>query len=345
MLYEHIETKEFGITHEMLLRLLPNTSFPVGISEIGKYKKYEKVDRPVVSETQTVVEVAPVNGVQTWLVSDKEESLSYIASLKTSMKAKITEKRWAVESGGLSFPNGVSVKTAKDDQDRILAVIINAERNGIEEIDFKADSGWVKISLFALKQLAKELTYFVQNCFKTEKYHHGYIDSLSNANEICNYNYQTGWSYSPSTESTEVINFYTMALNDVITLLYSNFIFPKIENNILSVTKDKFLDAQALVDKTFYGMKDLTPSQFYYLLAKSGLDNAIQVLLPPLKTEDLNKYSKYKSFLYGARFYEFSKALHMYNDIKPKILTVNSELNFTIEQLKTLWEEAKGVEV
>ena len=43
----------------------------------------------------------------------------------------------------------------------------------------------------------------------------------------------------------------------------------------------------------------------------SGLDSAIQILLPPLKIEDLNKYSKYKSFLYGARFYEFSKALHI----------------------------------
>lgn len=69
------------------------------------------------------------------------------------------------------------------------------------------------------------------------------------------------------------------------------------------------------------------------------------LLLPPLKIEDLNKYSKYKSFLYGARFYEFSKALHMYNNIKPKILTVNSELNFSTEQLKILWEEAKRVEI
>ena len=77
----------------------------------------------------------------------------------------------------------------------------------------------------------------------------------------------------------------------------------------------------------------------------SGLDSAIQILLPPLKIEDLNKYSKYTSFLYGARFYEFSKALHMYNDIKPKILTVNSELNSSTEQLKILWEEAKRVEI
>ena len=36
---------------------------------------------------------------------------------------------------------------------------------------------------------------------------------------------------------------------------------------------------------------------------------------------------------------------YIYNDIKPKILTVNSELNFSTEQLKILWEEAKRVEI
>lgn len=343
MLYENTETKEFGITHDMLVNLLPSVSFPVGISNIGKYKRYERTDRPNISDTQIVREISPVDGIQTWEVVSKEESEEYIASLKSSMKAKITEKRWLVESGGLSLPNGINIKTAKDDQDRILSVIINAERNGIDEIDFKADSGWVKISLFALKQLAKELTYFVQHCFKTEKYHHGFIDSLSTPTEICEYNYQDGWTYSSIQDSTEVLNLYSLSIVDVLTLLYSNFIFPKTIGNTLLVTKDKYKDAQGLLDKTYYGVKDILPSQFYYLLAKSGLDDAIQVLLPPLKEEDLNKYSKYKSYLYGARFYEFSKAIEMYTDIKVKILAVNSNLDFTIEQLKTLWLEASQV--
>lgn len=343
MLYENTETKEFGITHDMLVNLLPGVSFPVGISNIGKYKKYERTDRPNISDTQIVREISPVDGVQTWEVVDKEESEEYIALLKSTMKAKITEKRWSVESGGLSFPNGINVKTAKDDQDRILAVIINAERNGIEEIDFKAESGWVKISLFALKQLAKELTYFVQHCFKTEKYHHGFIDSLSVPTEICEYDYHDGWTYSSTEDSTEVLNLYSLSIVDVITLLYSNFIFPKTIDTELLVTKDKYTNAQALIDKTYYGVKDINPTQFYYLLAKSGLDDAIQTLLPPLIVENITKYSKYKSYLYGARFYEFSKAIEMYTDIKTKILTVNSDLDFTVEQLKTLWLEASQV--
>ncbi|MEG0915326.1 MAG: [Fe-Fe] hydrogenase large subunit C-terminal domain-containing protein, partial [Christensenellaceae bacterium] len=45
---------------------------------------------------------------------------------------KITQKRKETEVGGLLFPNGVSIKTSKEDQDRILSVIVNAERNGID---------------------------------------------------------------------------------------------------------------------------------------------------------------------------------------------------------------------
>lgn len=343
MLSEHIETKEFGITHDMLVSRLPHVSFPYGIQEIDKYKAYTRTDKPQVTDAQVVVEVVPVEGVQTWLVSAKEATEEYLTILKTAVKAKVTEKRWAVESGGLSFPNGVRVKTAKDDQDRMLSVIINAERNGIEEIDFKADSGWTKISIFALKQLAKELTYFVQHCFTMEKYHHGYVDSLTTAAEICSYDFSTGWEYSSTAESTKVLNIYNLNIVDVTTLLYSNFIFSKVENSTMLVTEGKFVDAQALIDKTYYGVPDLIPAQFYYLLAKSGLDDAIQELLPPLRTENISKYSKYKSYLYGARFYEFSKAFEMYTDIKAKILAVDSSLDFTVLQLKTLWLEASQV--
>ena len=51
----------------------------------------------------------------------------------------------------------------------------------------------------------------------------------------------------------------------------------------------------------------------------------------------------YKSYLNGARFYEFSKAYHMYLDIKAKILVVDSSLDFNVDQLKLLWIEASNI--
>ena len=64
------------------------------------------------------------------------------------------------------------------------------------------------------------------------------------------------------------------------------------------------------------------------------------MLLTSLQSEDLNKYAMYKAYLSGARYYEFSKAYLMYLDIKSKILTINSELDFNLSELKTLWLEA-----
>lgn len=51
----------------------------------------------------------------------------------------------------------------------------------------------------------------------------------------------------------------------------------------------------------------------------------------------------HKAYLSGARYYEFSKALAMYTDIKDKILLVDDTLNFTQQQLKDMWAEVKAV--
>ena len=49
------------------------------------------------------------------------------------------------------------------------------------------------------------------------------------------------------------------------------------------------------------------------------------------------------AYLNGSRYYEFSKALAMYMDIKDKILLVDDTLDFTEQQLKDMWIEAKAV--
>ena len=355
-LYYNKVTQEFGVSFDRLnTEFFPNTSLMINIEAIDDWVSYTQLDRPTVQLYQTVVEGVPTftetvdpvtqeivlsNGMQNWVVTDKIIDATLLTELRTFAKAKITQKRKETEVGGLLFPNGVSIKTSKEDQDRILSVIINAERNGIEEIDFKADSGWVKISIFALIQMAKELTFFVQHCFNVEKMNHEAIELLTDPIAIVNYSNDLSWEYLIESVNTEPLVIYDMSFEDVMTVLYSNFIFPTQQGVDVLISPIQKINAQALIDKTYYGMKDLTPTQFYYLLANSGLDDAIDVLLPPLRTENLSKYSMYKSYLNGARFYEFSKAYHMYLDIKVKILAVNPLLDYTLEQLKTLWLEA-----
>ena len=140
-----------------------------------------------------------------------------------------------------------------------------------------------------------------------------------------------------------MLNIYDLNKAQVILHLMRNGILAKIENDAIALNSSKINEAQTLVDKMYFKMPDLLPTQFYFLLAKSGLDNAINTLLTPLQSEDLNKYAMYRAYLSGARYYEFSKALAMYTDIKDKILLVDESLDFTIEQLKELWVEAKAI--
>ena len=98
--------------------------------------------------------------------------------------------------------------------------------------------------------------------------------------------------------------------------------------------------AQSVIDRMYYGMVDLLSTQFYFLLAKSGLDTAIDTLLTSLQSEDLNKYAMYKAYLNGARYYEFSKALAMLTQAAPVITQAYPDLDLSIPTLKALWLEA-----
>lgn len=140
-----------------------------------------------------------------------------------------------------------------------------------------------------------------------------------------------------------MLNIYDLDKQQVANELLRNKILAAVRNNQIIIMGGKVEQAQSVIDRMYYGMADLIPTQFYFLLAKSGLDVAINTLLTSLQSEDLNKYAMYKAYLSGARYYEFSKALAMYTDIKDKILLVDSTLDFTVEQLKEMWIEAKMV--
>jgi len=90
-------------------------------------------------------------------------------------------------------------------------------------------------------------------------------------------------------------------------------------------------------------LPNLWPVQFNYMLAKSGLDIAMNSLLDALQDVDIEKYAMYKAYLNGARYYEFAKTYTMYEEIKVKLIEINTALDFSLEQLKTMWIEASNV--
>lgn len=96
----------------------------------------------------------------------------------SSLKKMVTKKRWEVETGGLTLPNGVSVATGIDDQNRITSVIANARLAALETVSFKAASGWVTLTLAELESVAATIALHVQQCFCAERAHYEAIDAL-----------------------------------------------------------------------------------------------------------------------------------------------------------------------
>jgi hypothetical protein len=111
---------------------------------------------------------------------------------RAALKMKAANKRWQVEQGGITLPDGTEVETAIADQNRITSVLQNAPPAGIEAVDFKAASGWVSLTIEQLQDISNAISQHVQECFSVERAHCEAIDVLSDS-DLETYDVNTGW--------------------------------------------------------------------------------------------------------------------------------------------------------
>lgn len=107
---------------------------------------------------------------------------------KQRLRERATELRWQHETGGIDI-GGVRVLTGTEDQNRIASALIGAPAM----LDFKAESGWVTLTLAELQGIAAAITAHVQACFSAERVHHEAIDALETLEEVQEYDIETGW--------------------------------------------------------------------------------------------------------------------------------------------------------
>ncbi len=115
-----------------------------------------------------------------------------VDQVRADLMAAVSAKRWAAETGGLTLPGGATVGTTIDDQNRITSVIANAQLAGVASVDFKAQSGWVTLSLTQMQGIAAAIALHVQACFSAERTHHEAIAAASDA-ELYSYDINAGW--------------------------------------------------------------------------------------------------------------------------------------------------------
>lgn len=194
-MYYHPETtQEFSSVFE-IKNAFPYTSFgPLDNEEERNAAGFFTIEEtpPIMNEIYGYAErsgVELVNGTyrRTWIETPWPPS-----KLRQNLTRAITEKRKQVETGGVTFPNGMTVSTGIDDQNRITSVIANADLSGVTSVDFKAESGWITLSLEQVKGIAIAIALHVQACFTAERNHHQNVDALTDE-ELASYDITTGW--------------------------------------------------------------------------------------------------------------------------------------------------------
>lgn len=111
-----------------------------------------------------------------------------LEELKQQLRERATQLRWEHETGGVEI-NGIRVLTGIEDQNRIATALIGAPAT----LDFKAESGWVTLTLAELQAIADAITAHVQACFSAERAHHEAIDALELLEAAQAYDVEAGW--------------------------------------------------------------------------------------------------------------------------------------------------------
>lgn len=116
-----------------------------------------------------------------------------VETIKDNLKAKATALRWETETGGVDLPGGIRVGSTTQDQNRITSVIANAHLAGLTSVDFKAESGWVTLTLEQLEGMCAAIALHVQRCFSVERLHHDTIDALETVEQLEAHDINFGW--------------------------------------------------------------------------------------------------------------------------------------------------------
>ncbi|WP_161556429.1 DUF4376 domain-containing protein [Xanthomonas arboricola] len=115
-----------------------------------------------------------------------------LEGLKQAAKARATQRRWECETGGVLIA-GVQVGSTTEDQNRISTVLAAADLGTVDQVDFKANSGWVTLTLGEIRGIAAAISAHVQACFTAERAHHEAIDALESIESLQAYDMGAGW--------------------------------------------------------------------------------------------------------------------------------------------------------
>ena len=115
------------------------------------------------------------------------------AITKESLIAAVADKRWQVETGGLSV-GGADIKTDRESRAQLSNTCSSLADGLIPNTPWKTASGeFIEVTLAEIEPVAQAVEVFVRACFAAEKAHCEAIDALVEQSEIDAYDVNAGW--------------------------------------------------------------------------------------------------------------------------------------------------------
>ena len=191
MFYDANTSAIYG-SHDQLLAAYPNAGALDNESArnaLGLYLVREQPDYDPLTHTLAFAGVELAEGVYRARYTLAPLPVDQV---RADLMDAATSKRWDVMTGGVTLPGGISVGTTIDDQNRVTSVIANAQLAGVESMDFKAQSGWVTLSLDQVRGIAAAVALHVHACYAAERAHHDAIAAASET-DLMAYDINAGW--------------------------------------------------------------------------------------------------------------------------------------------------------
>ncbi len=126
-----------------------------------------------------------------------------VEAIRAQLFTEVSDMRRRVEGGGIVLPSGAVILTGLDDQNRVSAALASMERFNIDAIDFKAASGWVKLTVAELAGIGAAIAAHVQNCFSAERRHHEAIAAQIDLDALAGYDTSQGWPGNEAWKGTQ----------------------------------------------------------------------------------------------------------------------------------------------
>lgn len=100
---------------------------------------------------------------------------------RAQLKANLADQRWSAETGGLTLPNGLRVRTGREDRAAFAQMLADMEAGALDSVDFKAADSFVTLTREEARAISLAIADHVRACFSAERAAHVFIDGLDAA--------------------------------------------------------------------------------------------------------------------------------------------------------------------